>query len=343
MKKTQASLKDIAKALNISISTVSRALRDTGEIHPDTRNKVLALAGKLHYKPNPLAMGLLKNRTHTIGVIIPEIDSSYFSSILRGIDRVAGENGLRLVTCYTGESQLSEVRALDDLMGSRVDGIIACPANDLTDYDHYQGLIENDFPLVHIDRDCKELSVTKIMTNNHTAAFIVTEYLINAGCRHIALITNLEPLSVGRQRYEGYQEALAKYGLRFNRDLIIHSNQGISTSMEGAKNLLELNPLPDAIICNNDTVAMATMKVLKDNGLRIPDDISVVGFSDDPFSAFLEPSLTTVSQPAYLMGMKAMECILDMLNKNEIENRDEKIVMESAFVVRNSVRRKIIP
>lgn len=338
MKKTQASLKDIAKALNVSISTVSRALRDTGEIHPDTRQQVLELAEKLNYKPNPLAMGLLKNRTQTIGVIIPEIDDNYFSSILRGIDKVANENGFRLITCYTGDYQLSEIKALNDLMFSRVDGVIACPANDLTDYQHFQELLDDDFPLVHLDRDCVDLPVTKIMTNNFTSAYIVTEHLIKTGCRRIALITNLEPLSVGRQRYDGYQEALKKYEIPFERELIMHSNQKISTSMEGAKNLLELKPLPDAIICNNDTVAMATMKVLKDNGLAIPGDISVVGFSDDPFASFLEPSLTTVSQPAFLMGMKAMEVILSMLNR-EIPVKSEKyIVMESAFIVRNSIR-----
>lgn len=338
MMKNQASLKDIAKALNISISTVSRALRDTGEIHPNTRKQVLELAEKLNYKPNPLAMGLLKNRTQTIGVIIPEIDNNYFASMLRGIDKVAGENGFRIITCFTGESQQAEVRALNDLMFSRVDGIIACPANDLTDYQHFQELIDAKFPLVHLDRDCIDLPVAKIMTNNYTSAFIVTEYLIKTGCRRIALITNLEPLSVGRQRYEGYQEALKKYGISFKRELIIHSNLGISTSMEGAKHLLELNPLPDAIICNNDTVAMATMKVLKDNNLHIPQDISVVGFSDDPFSSFLEPSLTTVSQPSYLMGLKAMETILEILHNEAPVNIESRIVMDSAFIIRNSIR-----
>jgi LacI family transcriptional regulator len=336
--KNQASLKDIAKALNISISTVSRALRDTGEIHPDTRKLVLELAEKLNYKPNPLAMGLLKNRTQTIGVIIPEIDNNYFASMLRGIDKIAGEHGFRILICYTGESQQAEVRAVNDLMFSRVDGIIACPANDLTDYQHFQELIDAKFPLVHLDRDCIDLQVSKILTNNFTASFIVTEYLIKTGCRRIALITNLEPISVGRQRYDGYQQALLRYGIGFERELIIHSNLGISTSMEGAKNLLELIPLPDAIICNNDTVAMATMKVLKDNGLRIPQDVSVVGFTDDPFSSFLEPSLTTVSQPSYLMGLKAMETILAMLNNKIPVNVETRTVMDAAFIIRKSIR-----
>ncbi|NJK95329.1 MAG: LacI family transcriptional regulator [Bacteroidales bacterium] len=206
MKRAQASLKDIAKALNISISTVSRALRDTGEIHPETRKHVLELAEKLNYKPNPLAMSLLKNRTQSIGVIIPEIDDCYFSLILRGIDKVASEHGFRLITCYTNESQQAEIKAVNDLLFFRVDGIIACPANELTDYQHFQNLIDDEFPLVHLDRDCIDLPVTKIMTNNFTSAYIVTEHLIKAGCRRIALITNLEPLSVGKQRYQGYQK-----------------------------------------------------------------------------------------------------------------------------------------
>lgn len=341
MKKSHASLKDIAIELNVSISTVSRALRNTGEIHPETRKLVLELAEKLHYKPNPLAMGLLKNKTQTIGVIIPEIENYYFSNILRGIDKVADDNGYRIITCYTNDSQIAEVRAVNDLLFSRVDGIIACPANELTDYVHFQNLIDDEFPIVHVDRDCTDLATTKILTNNFTSAYTVVEYLITTGCKRIALITNLEPLSVGRQRYEGYQEALRKHRIPLDLQLIIHGNLGIGTSIESAKNLLKLTTPPDAIICNNDSVAMATMKVLKDSGLRIPEDISVVGFSDDPFSSFLEPALTTVSLPAYLIGMKAMEAILQMIDNKISVNKDIRIVMDSAVVIRNSTKKLV--
>jgi len=338
MKKGQASLKDIAKALNISISTVSRALRGTGEVNLETRKSVLELAGELKYKPNPLAMGLLKNKTNTIGVIIPEIESYYFATILKGINAVAGEQGFRIITCYSNESSQSEVRAVDDLLFSRVDGIIACPANELVDFSHYEYLQEEELPFVFIDRDCPGIQVPKIMTNNFNVIKSVLNYLVITGCKRIALIANLEPLAVGRQRYDGYLEALQENDISFDRDLIIHGNPGTSTSEEATKYLLALNPLPDAIICNNDTAAMAVMKVIKEHGHKIPEDISVVGFSDDPFSSFLEPSLTTVAQPAYLIGMKAMEQMIGILGGKISPNTEDFIVVDSAIKVRNSTR-----
>jgi len=338
MKRGQASLKDIAKALNISISTVSRALRGMGEVKPETRKAVLELADEWKYKPNPLALALLKDKTNTIGVILPEIESYYFASILKGINELALERGYRIITCYSNESVEGEKRAIDDLLFSRVDGIIACPANDLVDFSHYDYLQRELVPFVHIDRDCPGLQAHKVLTNNFNATKSVVNYLYSTGCKRIALIANLDLLAVGRQRYEGYIDALKDNNLPFDRDLIIHGNLGTSTSEEATKYLLALSPLPDSIICNNDSVAMAVMKMIKERGYSIPDDISIVGFSDDPFSSFLEPSLTTVAQPAYLIGMKALEVMLDILDEKIpiiIENR---IVVDSALKVRKSTR-----
>lgn len=339
MKKGQASLKDIAKALNISISTTSRALRGAGEVNPETRKAVQRLADEWKYKPNPLAMGLLKDKTNTIGVIIPEIESYYFATILKGINEVASEQFYRIITCYSNESAQSETRAIDDLLFSRVDGIIACPANELVDFSHYEYLQEQEVPFVYIDRDCPGIQVSKILTNNFNATKSVVNYLVSTGCKRIALITNLEPLAVGRQRYDGYLEALQDNDIAFDKDLIIHGNPGTSTSEEATKYLLALKPWPDAIICNNDTAAMAVMKVIKEQGLKIPEDISVVGFSDDPFSSFLEPSLTTVAQPAFIMGMKAVEQMIRIFDKKTDPFTENFIVVDSAMKVRNSTRR----
>ena len=338
MKKGQASLKDIAKALNISISTASRALRGMGEVNPETRKAVLELADEWKYKPNPLALALLKDKTNTIGVILPEIESYYFASILRGINELAIERGYRIITCYSNESVKGEIRAIEDLLFSRVDGIIACPSNDLVDFSHYEHLQQELVPFVHIDRNCPGLQSHKVLTNNFNATKSVVDYLVKTGCKRIALITNLEPLAVGRERYEGYIEALKDNDLPFDKDLIIHGNLGTSTSEEAAKYLLTLSPLPDAIISNNDSVAMAVMKIIKEQGFRIPDDISVVGFSDDPFSSFLEPSLTTVAQPAYLIGMKALEVMLDILDEKIPAVTENHIVVDSAIKVRKSTR-----
>lgn len=339
MKKSHVSLKDIAKELNLSISTVSRAIRNVGELNPETRKAVLELAEKWNYKPNPLAMGLLKNKTNIIGVIVPDIESYYYSTILRGIDRILSDHNYRILSSYSNDNYKNEIRALDELLLSRVDGIIACPAQETVDFSHYINLINDNFPLVIIDRKCEGLKTPMVVTDNYRATFEVIDYLISTGCRRIALIASLEPLSVGRQRYEAYLATLKKYHLPLERDLIVHGNLGISTSIEAAKNLLKLPLLPDAIIGSDDTVAMAAIKVIKESGLRIPEDISVVGFNDDPFSSFLEPALTTVSQPAYLMGMKATEKILQIISGDILINSAETTILDSALVIRNSTKK----
>lgn len=339
MKRSQVSLKDIAKELNLSISTVSRAIRNIGEINPQTRKTVLELAEKWNYKPNPLAMGLLKNKTNTIGIIIPDIESYYYSSILRGIDKIASDSSYRIITCYSNDIYRNEIQAIDELLFSRVDGIITCPAQESVDFSYYQKLIVDKFPLVIFDRRCGAIKTSTIVTDNYRATFEVVEHLISLGCSRIALITSLEPLSVGRQRYEAYKDALIKHNIPHDRDLIIHGNLSMSTSIEAAKNLLKLSVLPDAIIGSDDTVAMAAMKVIKEAGLKIPENVAVVGFNDEPFSSFLEPSLTSVGQPAYLMGMKAMEKILQMITGDIEINFWETTVMESALVIRDSTKK----
>ncbi len=340
MHKRQISLKDIAQELHLSISTVSRAIRNVGEVSPETRKAVIKLAQKYNYQPNPLALGLLRNKTRLIGVVIPEIESHYFNTILRGIDHVASSGGYRIITSYTNDSQSNEIHAINELQLSRVEGIIACVARDSIDFVHLHKLTDSYTPLVLFSRDCEELLTTKVLTDNINSGFELTEHLINNGCRRIAYITSLEPMSEGRQRFEGYRKALEKYRIEYNRELIIHGNLNLSTSIEGTKNLLKLKPLPDAIIGNNDTVAMAAMKVVKEAGLSIPKDICISGYSDDPFSSFLEPSLTSVSQPAYLTGMRSMEVMLDMIKETREINKPERIVLQSALVIRESTQRK---
>jgi DNA-binding LacI/PurR family transcriptional regulator len=339
VKKSHVSLKDIAKELNLSISTVSRAIRNTGEISPETRKAVLELAEKWNYKPNPLAMGLLKNKTNTIGIIIPDAESYYYSSILSGIDRVAAENNYSLLTCYTNDNYKNEIEAIDKLLFSRVEGIISCPASETSEFLYYNKLIDDKFPLILVDRRCKDIKTTTIVTDNYRSAFELTEHLITEGCRRIALITSFEPLSVGRQRFDAYKDALLKHNIPFKSNLIIHGNLNISTSIEATRNLLKLPELPDAIIGNDDTVAMAAMKVIKESGLKIPENIALAGFNDDPFSSFLEPALTTVGQPGYLMGLKAIDKMLLMISGDIAVNLWETIVMDSALVIRESTKK----
>ncbi|MFW5657192.1 MAG: LacI family DNA-binding transcriptional regulator [Bacteroidota bacterium] len=336
MERKRISLRNLAEKLNLSISTVSRALRGVGEVNPSTRQRVLELARQLNYHPNPLALGLLHNQTQTIGVILPEIENYYYSTILRGIDSIASSAGYRIITMYSNDFHEREVQAIEELMQSLVDGILLCPAQDSTDYLHLQRLINDNFPVVLFERSIPELTISQVVTNNYQASYELADHLIERGCRRIAFITSLEPLSAGNERYKGYLSALKKHNLQFNRELIIHGNLNISTSIEATKNLLQLNPIPDAIIGNSDTVAMASMKVIKEAGLIIPDDIALAGFSDDPFSSFLEPSLTSVSQPAYLIGMRSMELLLKKIKATDESISPHIVTFESALVCRES-------
>jgi len=334
--KQNISLKDIARELNLSISTVSRALRGVGEISQQTRDAVNELARKYRYRPNPLATGLLKNKTKILGVILPEIESYYFSTILRGIDKIAGEHEYKIMAFYSNESQKLEEQAIEELLYNNVEGIITCPAIESYEFVRYQNLIAEEIPFVVVERDIYNIESYRVVTNNYLVTSNVIEYLIHKGRKNIALITCLEPLSVGNERYRAYKNILKRNGIPLDRELIVHGNLNISTSIEATRNLLINKPRVDAIIGNSDMVAMAAMKVIKENGKKIPDDIALVGFNDDPYASFLEPSLSSVSQPAYLMGMRAAEGVFAMIEKKLPLNKPEKIILDSALILRNS-------
>jgi DNA-binding LacI/PurR family transcriptional regulator len=335
MGKRRISLKDIANELNLSVSTVSRALRNVGEVNPETRKAVMDLAMKWKYRPNPLALGLLKNRTNTIGVIIPEIENYYYSTVLRGMDQFAYEYGFRLISGYSNDKSSIEKELIDEFINSGIDGLLICPAHDTTDYSHLSELTEDKIPFVLFDRDIEDLAAPKVVTDNYNAIVKVIEHLIDRRKERIALITCLEPLSAGRHRYEAYLHAVKEYNLYNNRDYIIHGNLSITTTVEATKNLLKNDPPPDAIIAYNDTVAMVAMKVVKEHQFSIPGDIAIVGFNDDPFSSFLEPALTTIAQPAYLIGMNAFELLMKIM-KEQTHSMNTKIMLECGLVVRDS-------
>lgn len=333
------SLKDIAAELGVSISTVSRALRNVGEISPETRKKISDYAQKMLYRPNPHATGLLKSKTFTVGVIVPEIESNFYSAILRGIDAVAIQNGYRVITSFTNESYATEVLAINEMRYFRVDGIIACPALEAADYQHFTDLVESRMPVCFFERDWEGIPIPHVATDNYRAAFQVTSHLIEQGCRRIAFITNLEMLSTGRHRYEGYINALSRYSLPINQELVIHGTMNISTSVEAARHLLSFDHRPDAVICHNDLVAMAVMKEIKDAGLQIPQDIAVAGFTNDVYSEFLTPGLTTIKQPLAEIGQNCMRIILDMIEGKPSMSGSYKMTLPSTLVIRASTMR----
>lgn len=333
------SLKEIASELGVSVSTVSRALRNVGELSPETRKRVSEYAHKKFYRPNPHATGLLKSKSFTVGVIVPEIESGFYSAILRGIDRVAIQNGYRIITSFTNESYATEVLAINEMRYFRVDGIIACPALEAADYEHFTQLLEAKVPVCFFEREWEGLPVPSVTTDNYRAAYQLTEHLIGQGCLTIGLITNLEMLSPGRARHDGYLAALNRYGVPYVRDLVVHGNMNISTSREAVRHLLSFKQRPDALICHNDLVAMVAMKEVKEAGLDIPRDVAVAGFTDDVYSEYLSPGLTTVSQPLNEIGENCMRLVLDMLEGRSARGGDYKMMLPSRLITRGSTLR----
>lgn len=335
----RTSLKDIARELNISISTVSRALRNVGEVSEETRRKVKELAESWKYKPDPLALGLLKNKTGYIGVILPEPVNHYFSTVLNGMNIVAQEHGYHLLISYSYDQSGNEQKAIDDFVWARAEGMVICPAIDTIDIRRYQQISGNGIPLVFVERDIPEMDIAAVITDTYKSVRSLMDYLIACSYRRIALITNLEYYSVGRICYQAYNDVLKKNRIALRKELIIHGNMSISTSVEAARHLLQLEPLPDAVVVTDDCSAMAVMKVFQEAGLSVPDDIAVTGFNDEPFTSYISPALTTISRPGYLMGMKAMELLIEIIRENKSLACGEKIVLESDLVIRNSTSR----
>ncbi len=339
MKRSRTTITEIARELNVSPSTVSRALNNHPAISAKTRDAVIKLARELNYQPNLLALNLLRKKTNTIGVLVPEITSYFFSSIISGIQDVLNPLGLNMIIGQSNESFEEEKSIIQTFTSIRVDGFLISPSSKTKDFNHLRILTENNIPLVIFDRDCEGIEVDKVFVDEFKGAFQAVEHLIKSGCRQIAHIAGPSTLSTARHRLQGYIEALKIYGIEINQDYIVES-KGFTPKhgIKPTKKLLALSNPPDAIFTTNDGTAIGAMFAIKEAGLVIPDQISVIGFDDDPHSSYFKPSLSTVSQPTYEMGMLAARLLMKRVNSNiDISKiRVEKLFPE--LIIRGSTR-----
>lgn len=317
MKKARTTITDIARELNISPSTVSRALNNHPAISKKTRDAVIELAKKLNYQPNLLALNLLRKRTNTIGIIVPEITSSFFSSVINGIQDLLSPLGVNMMISQSNESMEEEKSILRSFASIRVDGFLISPSSETKNFDHLKILTDNNIPLVIFDRDCEGLEVDKVFVDEYSGAFQAVEYLIKTGCRRIAHIAGPLSLSTARHRLKAYKDALALHQVPVKEEYIVESS-GFTPEhgIEPTQKLLALPSPPDAVFAINDGVAIGAMYVIKKAGLVIPDEISVVGFDDDPHSCYFSPSLSTVWQPTYELGMLSARILMKRINSN---------------------------
>lgn len=332
------SLKDLAKELDVSISTVSRALKDHPDISDEMKQKVKDLASRKNYTPNPLAMGLLKQETKTIGVIVPDLVTHFYSSIISGIEAIAKEQGYFILISSSNESMEKEKESVQNLLHSRVEGLIVCLSQETTDYSHFKKLIEEDIPLVFFDRVYFKDQVPCVVADNQFAAKQITQHFHKQGYRRIAFINGPENLNISKERLQGYLEGLHACKLPHNQSLIAQCNLSHDSASEAMNHLLQLAEPPDAVFGINDTVAFAAMKEIKKHRLKIPDDIGLIGFTDEFHATVVDPQLTSITHPTFEMGKTAAHLFFERIKKG-IHNKT--IQLKTQLIIRESSAKRI--
>ncbi len=339
MKKGQVTIRDIALKLDISISTVSRALRNSPEIKLETRKKVLRTAEEMNYSPNVVAQSLRVNKTKTLGIVVPELASHFFAANISGIQDTAYKRGYNVMICQSNENYEQEKSDIRTLISSRVDGLLISLSRETKQYEHLINLHEKEIPFVLFDRIYEGLPVSTVTVNDTQGAYHATKHLIDQGCKRIAFMSGPEGLYICKKRLDGYEKALREMGMNVDPRLVVHSDLTERSNRSLTEDLMHLEEPPDAIFALNDPVAIDVMKALKEKGIRIPEEMALVGFTNMPFSDALDPSLTTVDQPAYEMGRLAANNLLDQLIDPEgFQHRS--IVLETELIVRKSSQMK---
>ncbi len=329
-------IKTIAKELGVSTSTVSKALRDSHEISIDTKDKIKAYAEYYNYKPNSLALQLRNQKTKVIGVILPKIVHHFFSTVIKGIEDGAIEKGYHIMVCFSNESYKKEVDNLKVLSNGSVDGLIVSISKETLEnhnFEHLQELVSEEIPLVLFDRVEDTIQCDKVIVDDVGAGYKATKHLIQSGCKKIAMLTTPEHVNVGALRREGYEKALLEKGFSIDKDLIkeIDEKEDISTQIETI-----FDQSIDAIFAVNEIYAATALRVAKEKGIKIPEELSVIGFTDGLISEYSSPSITTVAQHGFTMGKQAVELLIDRI-ENESDFYEPRIkVISSNLKVRES-------
>lgn len=337
MRSGQVTIKDIAKELGISVSTVSRALKDHPDISSKTKEAVNELAKKWHYKPNAVALSLRHSRTNIIGVIIPEIVHHFFSSVISGIEEIAQGAGYNVMIFQSNESYDREMANVQALLSSRVDGVLVSMSKETRDYSHFRELRDNGIPIVFYDRVCNELSSDNVIVDDFAGAFAAVEHLIKTGCKRIAHLSAPQHMLLGQNRQKGYRSALLKHKLSVDDSLIIKCDS-FDEAIQKTPDLLSLPEPPDAIFAVNELTAAGALSVVKKAGLKVPDDISIIGFTDGVVSRTSDPAMTTLEQHGFDVGLKACELLLGRIKEGNMNYDPVTKVVKTNLIVRGSTR-----
>jgi DNA-binding LacI/PurR family transcriptional regulator len=329
-----ATIMDIAKKLGISASTVSRALSDHPDIKRETKEKVKKIAKELQYFPNPIAQSLKSSRTTTIGVIVPEIKHDFFSSAISGIEDVAYRSGYTIIVCQSNESYEREVVNANAMMHRRVAGVVVSISQNTKSGEHFQDLLRRRIPLVFFDRVCEDVIANKVVIDDYKSAFDAVNYLVGKGYRNIAHFAGPKELSICKRRWNGYVDAIKQLPSLSPNDWVRYGGLHEQDGYASMDYLIKENKIPDAIFAVNDPVAIGAFQRIKEAGLKIPDDIAIMGFSNNKIASLVDPQLTTVDQPSFEMGRRSAEILIDIIEGKVIEPRTW--VLETKLIIRGS-------
>ncbi|RYZ60652.1 MAG: LacI family transcriptional regulator [Chitinophagaceae bacterium] len=339
-KAKEVTIYDIASKLNLSPATVSRALQDHPAVNTQTRKKVLHMAEKIGYQTNLFARNLRNQKTNTLGVIVPRLNSHFMSSVIAGVEHVANKEGYTLIISQSSEVAEKEAANARTMFNNRVDGLLVSLTYDTTDLSHFERFSKKNIPIIFFDRVTEFGTATSVVIDNQKAAFDITRHLIAQGCRRIVHITAASVQNVYAHRLQGYKQALEGAGIPFREDYVLTGNLGLEDGRKAAEAILVMDPRPDGIFVANDNCAVGCMLTLKEAGVRIPEDMAVAGFNNDPVSQVIEPKLTTINYPGYEIGEAAARQLIHHLKSGHPVQTTNSVILRSELIVRASTQRR---
>jgi LacI family transcriptional regulator len=335
----KATLKDIAKELNITVSAVSKALSNNSGMSDITKDLVKKTATKLNYQQNRIALSLKTGKSHIIGVMIPSADKLFFGSVVHGIEKIINPMGFNLLLFQTNESTEYEVKGIDTFLQSNVDCIIASIAKETTQYEHYAEVKRRNIPLILFDRAEESLAVHSVKIDDYKGGYMATEHLIKKGYTHIGHIAGLQHVQIFKDRFRGYKDALLANKMVYDETMVYYGKNSIESGGEGMKQLLNTNSKIDAVFCVEDFTALGAMQVLKEQQIKIPEEMGVVGFANESFGKYISPSLTTVDQQTIHMGEEAAKLFIKLMDRDNIYDKIESVVLQPIIIERESSKK----
>ena len=338
-KQHRTSLKDLAAELGVSIATVSRALRSSPEIGKEMQQRVKDLAKRLNYRPNPFAQSLRKEAPKVIGVVVPNLVTHYYAAVLDGIEEEARRAGYSVISANSHEDFEDEKQAIDNFISLHVEGIVACLAQTTTDYSHFEEISDMGIPLVFFGRTCLTDRFSSVTANGDEAAQLATQHLIDTGSRRIAFIGGPNHLDMVRRRKHGYLEALRENHIEIERDLVICGKIDYQFALQAVEQLLKQENRPDAILAFNDIITFAAFTAIKNFGLRIPDDVALIGFTDDVHAAYVTPRMSAIADQSRLMGITACRLLLKSINGDPAVYKE---IVPQQLVIRETSAKNVI-